>query len=80
MRGSMLRFLAPIRVHQQVGTLELSLNRPRNPLEMKEGFQFGSWPQLTSEIRRCSLSLNPPSRRGGQAFTPQEGPRPRLRG
>jgi hypothetical protein len=34
------------------------MNRTRNSLEMKETVESGSWPQLTSNLWRCSLSMN----------------------
>src|SRR5439155_661542 len=41
-----------------VASPSLSMNRTRNSLEMNETIKKGSWPQLTSNFWRCSLSMN----------------------
>src|SRR5436309_3875942 len=41
----------------------LSMNRTRNPLEMRRTTNGGSWPRFTSEFWRCPLPMNPPALR-----------------
>jgi len=45
--------------HLDTPSCSLPMNRTRNSLEMHGAIEDGSWPQLTSQFWRCSLSMNP---------------------